>query len=124
LTTTKTRFSSEKICIPCKSVVQNGKLPKFATPEQIRCNMPLPMVKTLSELEERLVSLRIAFAQIRQRGYKRSQLGLTGSIITVPVQMDVVQKALPQFMDETLTIAVALKRQLQYRMITRPEKYV
>jgi hypothetical protein len=35
---------------------------------------------------------------------------LTGSIINVPVQMDVVQKALPQFMDETLTIAVALKR--------------
>jgi hypothetical protein len=71
--------------------------------------MPLPMVKTLSKLEERLVSLRIAFAQIRQWGYKRSQLGLTGSIINVPVQMDVVQKALPQFMDETLTIAVALK---------------
>jgi hypothetical protein len=57
LTTTKTRFSSEKICIPCKRAVQNGKLPKFATPEQIRCNMPLLMVKTLSELEERLVSL-------------------------------------------------------------------
>jgi hypothetical protein len=29
--------------------------------------------------------------------------------------MDVVQKALPQFMDETLTIAVALKRRLQYK---------
>jgi hypothetical protein len=57
LTTTKTRFSSEKICIPCKRAVQNGKLPKFATPKQIRCNMPLPMVNTLLELEERLVSL-------------------------------------------------------------------
>jgi hypothetical protein len=77
--------------------------------------MPLPMVKTLSKLEERLVSLRIAFAQIRQWGYKRSQLGLTGSIINVPVQMDVVQIALPQSMDGTLTIAVALKRRLQYK---------
>jgi hypothetical protein len=77
--------------------------------------MPLPMVKTLYELEERLVSLRIAFAQIRQWGYKRSQLGLTGSIINVPVQMDVVQKSLPQSMDGTLTIAVALKRRLQYK---------
>jgi hypothetical protein len=77
LTTTKKRFSSEMICLPCKRAIENGKLPKFATPEQIRCNMPLPMVKELSELEERLVSLRIAFAQIRQWGYKRSQMGLT-----------------------------------------------
>jgi exonuclease III len=115
LTTTKKRFSSKKICLPCKRAIENGKLPKFATPEQIRRNMPLPMVKELSELEERLVSLRIAFAQIRQWGYKRSQMGLTGSIINVPVHMDVVQKALPQFMDETLTIAVALKRRLHYK---------
>jgi hypothetical protein len=122
LTTTKTRFSSEKICIACKRVVQNGKLSKFATPEQIRCNMPLLMVKTLSELEERLVSLWIAFAQIRQWGYKWSQLGLTGSIINVPVQMDVVQKSLPQFMDETLTIEVALKIRLQYKNAYKTRK--
>jgi hypothetical protein len=72
--------------------------------------MPLPIASTLSELEERLVSLRIAFAQIRQWGYKQSQMGLTGSIINVHVHMDIVQKALPQSMDETMTIAVALKR--------------
>ena len=70
LTKTKKRFFSKKICLPCKRDVQNGKLPKFATHEQIRRNMPLPMVKELSELEERLVSLRIAFAQMRQWEYK------------------------------------------------------
>jgi hypothetical protein len=42
-------------------------------------------------------------------------MGLTGSIINVPVHMDVVQKSLPQFMNETMTIAVALKRRLQYK---------
>jgi hypothetical protein len=61
------------------------------------------------------VSLRIAFAQIRPWGYKRPQMGLTGSIINVPVQLDVVQKALPQFISETMTIVVALKRRLQYK---------
>jgi hypothetical protein len=61
------------------------------------------------------VSLRIAFAQIRPWGYKRPQMGLTGSIINVHVQLDVVQKALPQFMSETMTIVVALKRRLQYK---------
>jgi hypothetical protein len=42
-------------------------------------------------------------------------MGLTGSIINVHVHMDIVQKSLPQFMDETMTIAIALKRQLQYK---------
>jgi hypothetical protein len=42
-------------------------------------------------------------------------MGLTGSIINVLVQLDVVQKALPQFMNETMTIVVVLKRRLQYK---------
>jgi aspartate ammonia-lyase len=42
-------------------------------------------------------------------------MGLVGSIINVLVHMDVVQKSLPQFMDKTLTIVVALKRRLQYK---------
>jgi hypothetical protein len=42
-------------------------------------------------------------------------MGLTGSIINVPIHMDVVQKSLPQSMDETLTIVVALKQHLQYK---------
>jgi hypothetical protein len=59
------------------------------------------------------VSLRIAFAQIRPWGYKRPQMGLTGSIINVHVQLDVVQKALPQFINNTITIVVALKRRVR-----------
>jgi hypothetical protein len=70
LTACDKTFSSKKICISCKRALENGKLPWFATPDEIRCNMPLPIASTLSELEERLVSLRIAFAQIRQWGYK------------------------------------------------------
>jgi hypothetical protein len=69
------------------------------------------------ELEERLVYLRIAFAQIRPWGYKLPQMGLTGSIINVHVQLDVVQKALPQFINNTITIIVALKRCLQYKNV-------
>jgi hypothetical protein len=63
-------FSSDKICLPCKRSLENGKLPQFAMPDQIRCNTPLLDVSELTELEERLVSLRIAFAQIRPWGYK------------------------------------------------------
>ena len=58
------------ICKYCKTTLDNAKLARFATPEQIRCNNPLKIVTTLSELEERLVALRIYFAQIIQCGYK------------------------------------------------------
>ena len=67
------------------------------------------------ELEERLVSLRIVFSQIRPWGYKRPQMGLTGSIINVHVQLDVVQKALPQYINNTITIVVALIIRLRYK---------
>jgi hypothetical protein len=65
LTQNDRTFSTRKICLPCKRSLENGKLPQFTTPDQIRCNTPLPDVSTLTELEERLVSLRIAFAQIK-----------------------------------------------------------
>ena len=42
-------------------------------------------------------------------------MGLIGLIINVHVHMDIVQKALPQFMNNTMTIAIALKRRLEYK---------
>ena len=42
-------------------------------------------------------------------------MGLAGSIINVPVQMDIVQKSLPQSINNTITIAIALKRRLEYK---------
>ena len=65
-------FYSGKVCLPCKRSLENGKLSQFATPDRIRCNTPLEDVSALTKLEEILVSLRIAFAQIRPWGYKRS----------------------------------------------------
>jgi hypothetical protein len=109
LTVHEKPFSSGKVCLPCNQSLENGKLPQFATPDQIRCNTPLPDVSALTELEERLVSLRIVFSQIRPWGYKQTHMGLTRSIINVLVQLDVVKKALPQFINNTMTIAVALK---------------
>lgn len=62
------------------------------------------------------MSLRISFAQIREcSGCKQSETGLTRSIINVLGHMDVMQKALPQYLSYTMTIAVALKRRLQYK---------
>ena len=41
-------------------------------------------------------------------------MGLTGSIVNVPINIEIIQKALPQSMDETTTIAGTLKRELEY----------
>ena len=56
---------NKKICTSWKKEIQHGKPPLFVVPEQIRHNTPSHSMATLSELEERLVSIRIAFAQIR-----------------------------------------------------------
>jgi hypothetical protein len=42
-------------------------------------------------------------------------MGLTRSIINVPVQLDVVQRVMPQFISDIMTIVVALKRHFQYK---------
>ena len=88
---------------------------QFAVPEHIRHNMRLPIVQWILELEERLVSIRIEFEKIRQCGYKWAQMGLIGSIINVPVTTEIIQKALPQCINETTIILVSLKRRLDYR---------
>ena len=41
-------FSSEKVFLPCKQSLKNGKLPQFATPDRIRCNTPLTDVNALT----------------------------------------------------------------------------
>jgi hypothetical protein len=57
LTLNDRTFSSGNICLPYKRSLENGKLPHFATPNQIICNTPLLDVSTLTKIEERLVSL-------------------------------------------------------------------
>jgi hypothetical protein len=44
-------------------------------------------------------------------------MGLTWSIINVPIQLDVVQKVLPQFINNKITIVGALKRCLRYKIV-------
>lgn len=97
------------ICKHYVNVIVHGNLPDYATPWNITRNKKIPLVQNLTSLEERLVSLRIAFAQIRQLGYKRAQYGLNGTIINVPVNFDKVQHAFPRDIEETNTIAVRLK---------------
>ena len=57
-----------KFCKFCKKDLTNGWFPTYASPSQIRGNILLPSVSALTSLEERLVSPRTTFAQMRQLG--------------------------------------------------------
>ena len=69
----------------------------------------------LTPLEERIVSRRLSFAQIRQLGYKRAQLQFTRTIINVPIDIGKVQMELPRNLDDTMTVAIMLKHKLEYK---------
>lgn len=55
------------------------------------------------------------FAQIRQLGYKRSQIGLTRKIINVFSNLDRIQTTLPRDIDDNMTVVIMLKRKMEYK---------
>ena len=65
----------QAICKWCIDSVTLGKVPSFAFPYNMQCNTRIDSIHELTTLEERLVSLWIAFTQIWQLGYKRAQYG-------------------------------------------------
>jgi hypothetical protein len=71
-------------------------------------------VQQLIELEERLISPHIPFAQIHKL-YNFGQLKLYGSIINVPTNIDQTQSLLPCLAEDGTTIGILLKRRLEYR---------
>jgi hypothetical protein len=74
-------------------------------------------VKELYELEERLIALRLPFLQIRELGkrYRKPQLGLNGGVINVPVDTSRIQCALPRNINESDTVAIAIKKRLVFK---------
>lgn len=73
----------------------------------------LLFLQDLSPLEERLVSLRIPFMQIRPLGSEQ-QSSLKGNVVNVENDLDVCAKILPRRFDDTSTVQVQLKRKMIY----------
>ena len=63
---------NKQICKKCSNAIFNEKFHPFTFPLHTHRNRKSAFVAILTPLEERLVAPRIAFAQIRQLGYKRS----------------------------------------------------
>ena len=106
-------------CKSCQKTLLNDEIPKFASPQNIRQNQNIKILKELNSLEERLLSLRLPFLQIRELGKKHrgQQLGLTGGVINVPIDTSRSQCALPHDIKETDTVAVAIKKGYATKML-------
>ena len=75
-----------------------------------------PLELDLHQLEERLISLRIPFMQIRELPRGR-QYSLKGNVINAPVDIQPTVSCLPRPMDENFTIAIQLKKKLSYKKV-------
>ena len=68
-------------------------------------------IKSLTTLEENIMSPRMDFPQEKQHGYKIFQIGFIGTIINVQVQVQ-VQVALLRSLIGSMKIVVMIKRKL------------
>jgi hypothetical protein len=87
----------------CKTALTSERVPRLCVSNGLRFpNIPDHLLH-LTPLEERLVSPRIPFMNIRPLGVDK-QFGVTGSVVNVPVALDTMVSVLPRTHDQTHTI--------------------
>ncbi len=113
ITGVKSFDNFEYICFTCHSNIKDGKLPSCSKANGMSFPMKCELLN-LTPLEERLISPRIPFMQIRElpRG---GQLSIHGNIVNVPSDINSTIRFLPRPISESQTIPVKLKRRLGYK---------
>ena len=108
----------EWICNTCIFNIKQGKIPKLSVFNGMVFPQKPPELD-LSNLEERLISLRIPFMQIRALN-SGGQFSLKGSVVNVPAEIEPTIRALPRLKHQSETIPVKLKRmkELKHAVIT------
>lgn len=103
----------EWICLTCKTSLLNNRIPRLSVKNGMHWPEK-PKELQLFPLEERLISLRIPFMQIRELPRGR-QYSVKGNVVNVPVDIQPIVNALPRPFDENITVAVKLKKKLSYK---------
>ena len=103
------------ICSTCHSNLKVGKLPCCAKANKMTfLEKPERILKDLTPLEERLVSPRIPFMQIRELP-SGGQLSIHGNVVNVPADVNTTVSVLPRPINESQTVPIKLKRRLGYK---------
>jgi hypothetical protein len=99
--------------------LQDETIPRYVVLEQIRSNKSTRTLTQLSELEERLVALRLTFLQIKEMGhrYRKPQLGLTGGVINVPTSTYRIQFGQPRNIKDIDIVEIVIKKSLRFKII-------
>ena len=103
----------EWICNTCLNNVKRGKIPKLSVGNGMKL-IEKPAELNLNNLEERLISLRIPFMQIRALN-SGGQFSLKCSVVNVPSDIEPILHALPRLQNESETIPVKLKRMKEFK---------
>ena len=105
---------SIQLCVTCLDSIKRGIIPKLCVINGLEFP-PIPEeLSDLTELEERLISPRLPFMQIRELGIDK-QYGMKGNVVNIPINIDETVKLLPRSFDKTATIQILLKRMRQHK---------
>ena len=104
---------TEWICNTCLNNLKQGKIPKLSVANGMGF-IEKPGELYLNNLEERLISLRIPFMQIRALN-SGGQFSLKGSVVNVPSDIEPTIHALPRLQNKSETIPVKLKRMNEFK---------
>ena len=105
--------NKEWVCRSCVKAAAKGNVPQFWVNNGLKFP-DKPEELNLSDLEERLVSPRLPFMQLREMP-RGGQVNLKGNIVNVPADVTSTIKTLPRMISDTETIMVKLKRKLAYK---------
>ena len=119
LTGYKSEEGMEWICSTCLGNIRNKKIPKLSVLNGMKFAKKPPELN-LNNLEERLISLRIPFMQIRSLN-SGGQLSLKGSVVNVPADIEPTLRALPRMHHESQTVPVKLKRMKDFKHAVQTE---
>ena len=114
ITGLKSVDNTEWICATCHSNLKCGKVPSCAKANKMTFPKKPNALKNLTPLEERLISPRIPFMQIRESP-SGGQLGIHGNVVNVPADVNLTVNVLPRPMNESQTIPMKLKCRLSYK---------
>ena len=114
LTGLKSIDDTEWICGTCHSNLKAGKLPTCAKANKMTFPKKPDVLKDLTPLEERLISPRIPFMQVRELP-SGGQLSIHGNVVNVPADVNSTVNVLPRPINESQTIPIKLKRRLGYK---------
>jgi hypothetical protein len=90
---------TEWICSTCHSNLKSGKLPSSAKANKMTFPEK-PVLKNLTPLEERLISPKIPFMQVRELP-SGGQLSIHGNVVNAPADVNSTVSILPRPINES-----------------------